>query len=120
MDSVYLMDQLLLLLKVLHDREAPYRHLTNFLFYFPLWGTCLSFEILSVLTFGTDSVLSGVNAENISLYWSLWQVREEGVYVTFYSINYFGLCTLNLTDLRYCTLKPARMVRLDIICNNCA
>ena len=35
--------------------------------YFPLWGTCLGFELLSVLTSGTDSVLSAVDAENISL-----------------------------------------------------
>ena len=83
MDSLYLLDQLVMLLKVLHDHEAPHRHLTTFLFYFPLWRTCLNFELLSVLTSGTDSVLSGVNAENISLYWTLWQVREEGVLVTF-------------------------------------
>ena len=35
--------------------------------YFPLWGTCLGFELLSVLTSGTDAVLSAVDAENISL-----------------------------------------------------
>ena len=35
--------------------------------YFPLWGTCLGFELLSVLTADNDSVISPVDAENISL-----------------------------------------------------
>jgi gamma-glutamyl hydrolase len=35
--------------------------------YFPLWGTCLGFQLLCVLTSGTHTVLGRVDAENVSL-----------------------------------------------------
>jgi gamma-glutamyl hydrolase len=33
----------------------------------PLWGTCLGFEFITVLTSGNNDILETVNAENISL-----------------------------------------------------
>lgn len=35
--------------------------------YFPLWGTCLGFELLGVLQAGSTSVLGHVDAENLTL-----------------------------------------------------
>ena len=41
--------------------------------YFPLWGTCLGFQLLSVIQANNDSILSHVDAENYPIPLTLTQ-----------------------------------------------
>lgn len=45
--------------------------------HFPLWGTCLGFELLSVIQSNDTSVLTAVDAENYSIPLVLTEGRES-------------------------------------------